>query len=108
MAEINNPALSTNLQALNGVEFLNKFLPAMITLLFVIASLVSFVLLVIGGVQYMTAGGDKAGTENAKERITHALIGLVLVFSAYAILSLLGTFFDMDLTLFNFDAIKLQ
>ncbi|PIU03479.1 hypothetical protein COT44_03475 [Candidatus Shapirobacteria bacterium CG08_land_8_20_14_0_20_39_18] len=108
MAEITNPALSTNLQALNGVEFLNKFLPAMITLLFVIASLVSFVLLVIGGVQYMTSGGDKAGTEASKEQMTHALIGLILVFSAYAVIGLVGKFFNMDLTLINIDAIMLK
>ena len=108
MAEINNPALSTNLQNLSGFEFFNKLLPNLITLLFVIASILAFILMVIGGIRFLTSGGDKAGTESAKEQITHALIGLVLVFSIYAILGLIGTFFNMDLTLLNLDAIILQ
>ena len=68
-----------------------------VKLVMVIAALVFFFLLIIGGIQWMTSGGDKAATESARGRITAALIGLVIVFSAWAIATLLYTFFKVDI-----------
>ncbi|KKP23206.1 MAG: hypothetical protein UR11_C0001G0180 [Candidatus Woesebacteria bacterium GW2011_GWC1_30_29] len=48
------------------------------------------------------SGGDKAQTEGARNQITAALVGLVIVFSAWAIAQLLATFFNIrifDLTI---------
>ena len=39
------------------------------------------------------SGGDKANTEAARNQITAALVGLVIVFAAWAILTLVDTFF---------------
>ena len=68
---------------------------AVIGLILIIAALVFFFLLIIGGIQWMTSGGDKAATESARGRITAALIGLVIVFSAWAIAALIGHFFNI-------------
>lgn len=40
---------------------------------------------ILGGFQYMTAGGSKKGVTQGKERISNALIGLVLIFGAFVI-----------------------
>lgn len=52
----------------------------------VIAGLLSFAYLVLGGIQWITSGGDKAGLESARNRIIHAITGLILVASTYAIM----------------------
>jgi hypothetical protein len=64
-----------------------------VKIVMVVAALVFFFLLIVGGIQWMTSGGDKAATESARGRITAALIGLVIVFSAWAIATLLNTLF---------------
>ena len=72
-----------------------------ISLCFVVAGVVSFIFLLIGGVQWILAGGDKEGTEKARKRITAALIGLASVFSAYALNLLIGAIFGLSLTSFD-------
>lgn len=51
-----------------------------------IASILAGVMFVIGGFQYLTAGGDASRVSKGRERITNAVIGLVLVLAAYVIL----------------------
>jgi hypothetical protein len=54
-------------------------------------------MLIIGGVRWITSGGDKAATEAARGQITAALVGLVIVFAAWAILQLIELFFGVDI-----------
>jgi len=68
-----------------------------IKLLLVVAALIFFFILVFGGIQWITAGGDKAGTETARKRITNALIGLAIVFSAWAITALINALFGVNI-----------
>lgn len=68
-----------------------------ISLILVVAGLAFFFILVIGGVKWILSGGDKAHTEGARNQITAALVGLVIVFSAWAIIGLINTFFGVNL-----------
>ena len=68
-----------------------------VKLVMIVAALVFFFLLIVGGIQFMTSGGDKAATETARGRITAALIGLVIVFSAWAIATLLQALFGVNI-----------
>ncbi|HOD87346.1 MAG TPA: hypothetical protein PKH52_03760 [bacterium] len=43
------------------------------------------VLMIIAGIQYMTAGGNQTTVENAIKRIKNALIGLIIVLFSYAV-----------------------
>lgn len=45
---------------------------------------------IIGAYSFMTAGGDSQKMNQATQKITSALIGLVIIVAAYAIISLLG------------------
>jgi hypothetical protein len=51
------------------------------------------VMIVIGGIQYATAAGNPKGIASAKETITSAIIGLVIVGAGYLILRTFGTQF---------------
>ncbi len=47
--------------------------------------IVFFILILWGGFQWMTSGGNEKKIEDAKKRLTSATIGLVLVLMSYAI-----------------------
>lgn len=70
---------------------------ALIRLILVITALVFFFILVIGGIRWIASGGDKAQTEAARNQITAALVGLVIVFAAWAIIQLINTFFGVNI-----------
>lgn len=77
------------------VSNFNLLIPGLINLV-LIAAVVGFLFLILlGGIQWMTSGGDKNALENAKNRITAALVGIIIVFSAWAILSLVKSFFGI-------------
>ena len=56
------------------------------------AGIAAFIYLLWGGFQWITSGGDKEALDKAKKRITHALIGLAVVFSAYALIFIVRAF----------------
>ncbi|MBI2591018.1 MAG: hypothetical protein HYW33_04110, partial [Candidatus Blackburnbacteria bacterium] len=60
-----------------------------IKILVVVAAVLFFFWLVLGGIKWITSGGDKNKTEEARQQITSALVGLVVVFSAWAIAQLI-------------------
>jgi len=66
-----------------------------VSFILIVASLIFFFMLLFGGIKWILSGGDKAKTEGARNQITAALIGLVIVFSAWAIITLLGTIFGI-------------
>ena len=69
-----------------------------ISLVLILVALVFFFILVIGGLKWITSGGDEKKVAAARAQITNALIGLVIVFAAWAIMSLIGTVFGISLT----------
>lgn len=68
-----------------------------ITLVVIVAGLIFFFMLIIGGLRWVLSGGDKAQTEAARGQITAALIGLVIIFSAWAIAKLVETVFGISI-----------
>lgn len=53
----------------------------------------SVIFIIVGGIQYITSGGNPSGQETAKKTITYAIGGLVLALSTTAIINLLNTLF---------------
>lgn len=94
---VTNPVLPTNLQSLSGVQFVQKALSVGITLIFIVGGIIFFFMFLIGGVQWITSSGDKAAVEAARGRIMHALIGLFVLFAAFAIITLIGSLFGLNL-----------
>ncbi len=68
-----------------------------IRLIVIVAAIIFFFILVIGGIKWIASGGDKVKTETARNQITAALVGLVIVFAAWAIVALINTFFGVDI-----------
>ena len=80
-----------------GTLSIGDIVSGLIRISLVVAALVFFFILVIGGIKWITSGGDKAQTEGARNQITAALVGLVVVFAAWAIIQLIQTFFGITI-----------
>lgn len=70
---------------------------ALVGVLLIIAALMAFFFLILGGIQWITSGGDKAGMEAARNKITHAVVGLVIVGAAWAIMILIQNFLGVQI-----------
>lgn len=68
-----------------------------IQFILVIAFIAAFIFLLIGGLRWITAGGDEKAVAGARGMITAALIGLVIVLVAYAIIRLVEIFFNVSI-----------
>lgn len=91
--KIKEGALSTTMSGLTVATLVS----GLIRILVIGAAVIFFIWLVLGGIRWITSGGDKAKTEEARNQITAALVGLVVVFSAWAIAQLIKTLFDVNL-----------
>ncbi len=74
----------TNLSELGGI--LNRI----ITFLFGLIGGITIIIIVVGGIRYILAGGDPKATMAAKQTITFALIGLIVVLLSVVIISIVG------------------
>ena len=72
------------------------------SIMLVIAALAAFVFLVLGGLQWITSGGDKSGMEAARNKITHAIVGLIIVAAAYAVMILVSNFLGINFNSLEF------
>lgn len=65
------------------------------------AGIVLFIMLVVGGFKYITAGDDPKSVEQAKKTLTFAILGIVLLASAYLILRLIEQITGAPVTQFR-------
>lgn len=74
-----------------ATDFGNMF-SSILNVVMLIAAVLVFAFLIFGGIQWITAGGDKTKAEEARNRITSAIIGLVIVAASYALINLIVNF----------------
>ncbi len=68
------------------------------TYLLIAGALVAIIFLIWGGIKWITSGGDKTKVESARHTIIGAILGLIVVFASFLIISVvLGTLFGFDI-----------
>ncbi len=105
---VNNPVLGPNLQALNGTTFIQGAVRVSILIGLTIGVITFFINLLIGGIRYINSGGDKGKVEAAQSKITNALIGLIIMFSIYMMLRLVGLILGTDLNVFDLSKLQIK
>lgn len=60
-----------------------------------------FVMFVVAAFKYLTSGGDPKQMDSARNTMTYAFIGMIVIVSSFIILRLLSTFTGVDLTKFT-------
>jgi len=81
---------------ITGDKF-GQFVGNLVNAAMVLAALVSLAFLIYGGVKWIMSEGDKTAIDNARQTIVGAIIGLVIVFLSYLILSVVLKVFGVDL-----------
>ena len=95
---ITNPFLKDSaLENLTGQDFMSQFIPKAVGLVFVFGALAFFFMFVWGAITWILSGGDKAGVESAKGKISNALLGFVLLIGSFAIVKLIQAFFNINI-----------
>lgn len=69
---------------------LSDYLLYIFNLAIFLGGIVALLMIVIGGIEYMTSAGNVARMSDAKDRILKAVLGLVLLFCSYVILSVIN------------------
>ena len=82
--EIENGINSTNL---NGGNNLEDTITTVINVILYVVGILAVVMIIIGGIQYTTSGGDQAAVTKAKNTILYGIVGLVIAILAYAIVN---------------------
>jgi hypothetical protein len=92
---LNPPGQFRNLP--RSVRDVADFVSVALQILLVIAAIAFFIMLLVGGIRWILSGGDKTNTQAARGQITAALVGLVIVFSAWIIAAIIGRIFNVNI-----------
>jgi hypothetical protein len=65
------------------------------------AGLAVFIMLLVGGIKYLTAGGDPEKAAGAQKTLTYAIFGLALIIISWFILLLIESFTGIKVTVFE-------
>lgn len=103
LADISNPAIKplvgniTAMGASGPAGALQRLLANLITVLLSLGGLYFFVVLILGGYGYITAGSDKEGVQKATTKIRNALTGIAILLSIYTIMWIVEALFAVPI-----------
>lgn len=78
------------------IDSFGDLMTGLLNMVMFVAALLVFAYLIWGGVQWITSGGDKGKTEEARNKITAAIIGLAVVAASYALFQLVISFLGVN------------
>jgi TRAP-type C4-dicarboxylate transport system permease small subunit len=103
---LRNPAIPNSLGNAWGAGWspstvLQVFLRNFINLALGLGGLYFFMTVIIGGYQYITAGGDKESVQKATARIRNGVIGVAILLSVFMIIWFVETIFGIPILQVN-------
>lgn len=104
MNKIINTVSAAEIKTVDGVATLQGFegvFENVITVMLGLGGIVLFIMLIMGGFKFITAGGDPKAIEGAKKTLTYAIAGIVLIALSFLILRFISTFTGVDVTQFK-------
>lgn len=109
IAQLTNPIVE-KLSPKSGEQAVNQLggiLSLIVSVLIIAGALIFFLYFVMGAIRWITSGGDKGQLESARNQVFHALVGLLVLFSVFAILRLIGVLFNINILSIDVGRIKL-
>lgn len=67
------------------------FLPTITRIVIASAGAMAVIMIIIGGIEMLTAYGNEEKIGNAKKTITYAIVGLVVAILSYAIVTIISS-----------------
>jgi len=89
---ISNPLLKNGLQQVeNPTAYTNSVIQTVFSIFFIVAIVYFVWHFIMAGYHLISTEGDPKKLETAKNQITYALLGIIVIFSVFAILKFVGT-----------------
>lgn len=111
LTDINNPSLGpiggTPGEG-GGADFIARLVSVLITTLLITGAITFLLFFLLGAISWITSGGDAKATEAAKAKVTQAVIGLFIMFSAWAIFNFIQYVFNINLLEIDLNVLKLN
>lgn len=110
LAQIRNPLaepLNPGLKEGADINIIGNLLTGVIRVLFVGATVFFIFSFIIGGIRWIMSSGDAKQVESARNQILHALIGLSILFSLFAILKVIELVFGVSIIKLDIEALKI-
>lgn len=76
---------------------LNKVISTIIGVMTAVAAIWFIFQFIIAGYQWIQSGGEKNNIEQARDKITNSLIGLIIVVSAWIIIGVIGKILGLNI-----------
>mgnify|MGYP003331944009 CR=1 FL=1 len=87
--------------ARNAQTGFGNFLSGLMSAVMVIAALLAFLFLLWGAIEWITSGGDKSKLESARNKISQALVGLIVLAATTALFMLIQQFLGICVLSFS-------
>ena len=83
------------------LDALASIISTFIGFITIIAGIYFMIQFLIGGFEWMTASGDKSKLQKAQDRLSHSIIGLIIVIAAFGIAAILESVLGINFLLSN-------
>ncbi len=83
------------------IQDLEPIIANILGLVIPVVGILLLLMLIAGGFQYITSGGEAEQAQKAKKTLTYAFFGLLVVLGAWFIIRLLEEFTGLNLTTFT-------
>lgn len=90
------PGSDSTFSPLTGITA-GSIISGAISLVLIVVVIVFFFTFILGGIKWLTSSGDEKKLATARNQISHAFVGLIIVFSSWAIINLIQTIFNVDI-----------
>ena len=84
-----NPPIPTNCSTINST------ISTIIDVLFAVAGLLFFVMIVVSGIEWLMSGGEEEKKRNAQSRLINAVIGIAIVAGSFFIFEIILNLFGV-------------
>lgn len=92
--------MQSNIGAQTGSFFkitsIGNFMVQLIDTFIIFGAIAVFFYLLLGGIGWLTSGGDKAKVEESQKKITGAVVGLAILATTFVIYQLVLRFFGLE------------
>ena len=97
IAQITNPVLENSQTiATDPNTYINKVIQTIISIFLIVATIYFVWHLVMAAYHFISSNGDPKKYEQAQHGILYAFVGLIVIFSIFAILKFVGTIFGIS------------
>lgn len=92
---------TANYEPDDGEAGFGALIEQILTIVVTIAAIIIFIMFLWGGLEWITAGGDKTKIEKARTRIMQSIIGMIVLAGVIALFGMLQAFLNFEVIQFS-------